>query len=401
MLDDFLTRSRRHLVTQRSDLITFEDLRALTAELQQAPLPGVIPLSEDGRQINVCADLQAPYVVTADTVLTIAFGVGAHRDVVRMTGEMLLQAFASRCLDRRRLEETCRDREGTLDTVIVGTTRHAAHKVVLHENVSNCDHVTCYVVRHPSDDLAIVSINILFRCSDVECLERDVTDAAPEAPPSSGVRPLDDSGDGREQGERRHGRRDQQRRMRADEKRRRRPDLVPPLIRASRAEVPNAVLSRRAAKLEGRAIPPTTASMPDGHEDVAADASSVGGTLTCIICFLGDKSHLAVPCGHQCACRACSSFSPSVLFAEGKWTRGFVCMLRDVCSSVLISFETLRQGCNGHGDSCVDTLGGIQPRGCASVPCDGARGRGERARTLGSRPATVPTTTCTVLRTTP
>ena len=35
--------------------------------------------------------------------------------------------------------------------------------------------------------------------------------------------------------------------------------------------------------------------------------SSVGGEATCIVCFAGPKSHIAVPCGHQCACGDCSA----------------------------------------------------------------------------------------------
>ena len=35
--------------------------------------------------------------------------------------------------------------------------------------------------------------------------------------------------------------------------------------------------------------------------------STVGGQSTCIICFTNIKSHIAVPCGHQCACGDCSA----------------------------------------------------------------------------------------------
>ena len=35
--------------------------------------------------------------------------------------------------------------------------------------------------------------------------------------------------------------------------------------------------------------------------------SSIGGQSTCIICFEGEKTHLAAPCGHQCVCGPCSS----------------------------------------------------------------------------------------------
>ena len=38
-----------------------------------------------------------------------------------------------------------------------------------------------------------------------------------------------------------------------------------------------------------------------------APESTIGGQSTCIVCFTNPKSHLAAPCGHQCACGACSS----------------------------------------------------------------------------------------------
>jgi hypothetical protein len=34
--------------------------------------------------------------------------------------------------------------------------------------------------------------------------------------------------------------------------------------------------------------------------------SSAGGETTCIVCFTLPKSHLAVPCGHRCACEKCA-----------------------------------------------------------------------------------------------
>lgn len=34
--------------------------------------------------------------------------------------------------------------------------------------------------------------------------------------------------------------------------------------------------------------------------------STVGGTLTCSICFVNAKDHLAFPCGHQCGCEECT-----------------------------------------------------------------------------------------------
>ena len=35
--------------------------------------------------------------------------------------------------------------------------------------------------------------------------------------------------------------------------------------------------------------------------------STIGGQTTCIVCFTGPKSHLAVPCGHQSVCVTCSA----------------------------------------------------------------------------------------------
>ena len=38
----------------------------------------------------------------------------------------------------------------------------------------------------------------------------------------------------------------------------------------------------------------------------AVPESSIGGETTCIVCFANPKTHLAAPCGHQCACGPCS-----------------------------------------------------------------------------------------------
>lgn len=37
----------------------------------------------------------------------------------------------------------------------------------------------------------------------------------------------------------------------------------------------------------------------------AAPESTVGGDTTCIICMTNPKTHIAAPCGHQCACNIC------------------------------------------------------------------------------------------------
>ena len=37
-----------------------------------------------------------------------------------------------------------------------------------------------------------------------------------------------------------------------------------------------------------------------------APESSIGGESTCIVCMARPKTHLAVPCAHQCACGICA-----------------------------------------------------------------------------------------------
>ena len=37
-----------------------------------------------------------------------------------------------------------------------------------------------------------------------------------------------------------------------------------------------------------------------------APESSIGGESTCIVCMARPKTHLAVPCAHQCACGPCA-----------------------------------------------------------------------------------------------
>ena len=41
-----------------------------------------------------------------------------------------------------------------------------------------------------------------------------------------------------------------------------------------------------------------------GRNDVPE--STIGGDTTCIVCFARPKTHLAAPCGHQCACGTCA-----------------------------------------------------------------------------------------------
>ena len=39
----------------------------------------------------------------------------------------------------------------------------------------------------------------------------------------------------------------------------------------------------------------------------AVPESTIGGQTTCIVCFVSPKSHIAIPCGHQCACSECAA----------------------------------------------------------------------------------------------
>ena len=38
-----------------------------------------------------------------------------------------------------------------------------------------------------------------------------------------------------------------------------------------------------------------------------APESTIGDQTTCIVCFEGPKSHIAVPCGHMSVCADCSA----------------------------------------------------------------------------------------------
>ena len=56
--------------------------------------------------------------------------------------------------------------------------------------------------------------------------------------------------------------------------------------------------------------PPAVTSLADAQFSTGrleAPESTIGGQLTCIICFTNPKSHAAGPCGHQCACGDCSA----------------------------------------------------------------------------------------------
>ena len=56
--------------------------------------------------------------------------------------------------------------------------------------------------------------------------------------------------------------------------------------------------------------PATVMSLADAQFSTGrpeAPESTIGGQSTCIVCFTNPKSHVAVPCGHQCACGECSA----------------------------------------------------------------------------------------------
>ena len=56
--------------------------------------------------------------------------------------------------------------------------------------------------------------------------------------------------------------------------------------------------------------PPTVTSLADAQFSTGrpeVPESTIGGQSTCIVCFTNPKSHVAVPCGHQCACGHCSA----------------------------------------------------------------------------------------------
>jgi len=53
------------------------------------------------------------------------------------------------------------------------------------------------------------------------------------------------------------------------------------------------------------AVPLSEANFDTGRP--AVPESTLGGETTCIICFTRPKSHVAIPCGHLCACSSCSA----------------------------------------------------------------------------------------------
>ena len=57
--------------------------------------------------------------------------------------------------------------------------------------------------------------------------------------------------------------------------------------------------------------PPAVCTLDDIGDitgrDVEPPESTIGGQATCIVCFTKPKTHLAAPCGHQCACGTCAA----------------------------------------------------------------------------------------------
>ena len=80
---------------------------------------------------------------------------------------------------------------------------------------------------------------------------------------------------------------------------------------SSDAGAASPVASAASVALERPPAPPVTVtSLADAQFDTGrpeAPESTIGGQTTCTNCFANPKSHVAVPCGHQCACGACSA----------------------------------------------------------------------------------------------
>ena len=78
---------------------------------------------------------------------------------------------------------------------------------------------------------------------------------------------------------------------------------------AARATAEEQERLRRQATEEAAAAPPQALTLADvgnltGRND--APESTIGGQTTCIVCMVGAKTHLAVPCGHQSVCADCA-----------------------------------------------------------------------------------------------
>ena len=74
---------------------------------------------------------------------------------------------------------------------------------------------------------------------------------------------------------------------------------------ADRADVDAEAANALPAASPVTVVPLSQASLNMGRPE--APESTIGGQTTCIVCFENPKSHLAFPCGHQCACGWCAS----------------------------------------------------------------------------------------------
>jgi len=88
--------------------------------------------------------------------------------------------------------------------------------------------------------------------------------------------------------------------------------LLVPSNDGAAAPAAAAVLAAAPVALDMPPSPPPTAvtSLADAQFSTGRPEppeSTIGGQATCIICFTNLKSHIAVPCGHQCACADCSA----------------------------------------------------------------------------------------------
>jgi hypothetical protein len=77
----------------------------------------------------------------------------------------------------------------------------------------------------------------------------------------------------------------------------------PPSARAP----PTAPALAAASMAAGRHLTLADVGNINGRVHDEAPESTIGGQTTCIVCMVGPKSHLAVPCGHQLACERCTA----------------------------------------------------------------------------------------------
>ena len=78
---------------------------------------------------------------------------------------------------------------------------------------------------------------------------------------------------------------------------------------SSSADVVSQLASGVGGHAEAAASPQLVLTLADAGDITGRNAvpdSTIGGETTCIVCMVNPKSHLAVPCGHQCACGTCA-----------------------------------------------------------------------------------------------